>query len=216
MTNLFWRRSLVPRTCAIHQEIKAWGRQQPPLPLLAEKSGWTRDEALRRWHGQSVLRQVEVEYTDEQSTQEEVRFIVVHSSQLAQQHTQTYAVAQEKEAKAMADHVQRIHARRFACLPNAEAALAGHEGQGPGRRGRRPRPWRYHTVRYYIAADTHHTRRSRRGWPAKADPPPMEASYRPMMETEALADPEEDNGWTVLATTVRTEACADAEILQVY
>ncbi len=27
---------------------------------------------------------------------------------------------------------------------------------------------------------------------------------------------EEDNGWTVLATTVRAEACADAEILQAY
>jgi hypothetical protein len=33
---------------------------------------------------------------------------------------------------------------------------------------------------------------------------------------EALTNPEEDHGWTVLATTVPTEACADAEILQAY
>ena len=32
----------------------------------------------------------------------------------------------------------------------------------------------------------------------------------------ALANPEEDNGWAVLATTVPTEACADTEILQAY
>ena len=37
-----------------------------------------------------------------------------------------------------------------------------------------------------------------------------------MVEVEALANPEEDNGWTVLATTVRAEACPDAEILQAY
>ena len=36
------------------------------------------------------------------------------------------------------------------------------------------------------------------------------------VEVTALANPEEDNGWAVLATTVSTEACADAEILQAY
>ena len=93
--------TLVPRTCAIRQELEAWGCQQPPLPLLAEKPGRTRDEAPRRWRGQSVRRQVEVEYSDGRVAQEEVRFIVVHSSQLAQQQTQTYAAAQGKEAEAL-------------------------------------------------------------------------------------------------------------------
>src|SRR2546429_8214070 len=53
--------TLVPRTCAIRQELEAWGCQHPPSPLLAEKPGRTRDEAPRRWRGQSVRRQVEVE-----------------------------------------------------------------------------------------------------------------------------------------------------------
>ena len=44
----------------------------------------------------------------------------------------------------------------------------------------------------------------------------LEAGYRLVVEVEALANPEEDNGWTVLATTVRAEGCADAEILQAY
>jgi hypothetical protein len=40
--------------------------------------------------------------------------------------------------------------------------------------------------------------------------------YRLVVEAEALANPEEDNGWTVLATTVSAEGCADGEILQAY
>jgi transposase len=77
--------TLVPRTCVIRQELEAWGRQQPALPLVMEKPGRTQDEVPRRWHGQSVLRAVEGEYSDGRVAQEEVRFVGVHSSQLAQQ-----------------------------------------------------------------------------------------------------------------------------------
>src|SRR2546427_8937286 len=206
--------TLVPRTCAVRQELEAWGRQQPTLPLLVENPGRTQDEAPRRWHGHSVLRQVAVEYSDGRVAQEALRFVVVHSSQLAQQQTQTSAAAQVKEAEAVADHIKRVQARWFACLPDAEAALAEYEGQG--RRGRRPRPWRYHAVRYRSVADTRRTRRARRGRPAKMDPPPLESGYRLVVEVEALANPEADNGWTVLATTVSAEGCADAELLQAY
>src|SRR5262245_20111904 len=73
---------------------------------------------------QSVLRQVEVEYRDGRVVQEALRLVVVHSSHLAQQPTQTYAAAQEKEAAAVADHVRHVHARWCACLPDAAAASA--------------------------------------------------------------------------------------------
>jgi transposase len=155
--------TLVPRTCAIRPELEAWGRQQPALPLLVEKPGRTQDEAPRHWHGQSVLRHVEVEYRDGRVAQHELRFVVVHSSQLAQQQTHTYASAQEKEAQAVADHRQRVQARWFACVPDAAAAIAEYEGRGQGRRGRRPRPWRYHTVCYRIVAETRRTHRARSG-----------------------------------------------------
>src|SRR5262249_42844967 len=208
--------TLVPRTCAVRQALEAWGQQQPDLPLLVEKPGRTKDEACRQWHGHSVIRPVEVEYSDGRVTQEELRFLVVHSSQLAPQHTQTYASAQEKEAEALTAHVQRVHARWFACEADAEAAIAEYEQQEPGRRGRRPRPWRYHAVRYRVVADTRRTRRGRRGRPAKTDPPPLESGYRLAVEVEALANAEEDNGWTVLVTTVSAEGCGDGEILQAY
>ena len=43
--------------------------------------------------------QVEVEYVDGRIVQEALRFVVVHSSQLAQQQSQAYAAAQAKEAR---------------------------------------------------------------------------------------------------------------------
>jgi transposase len=208
--------TLVPRTCTVRQDLEGWGRQHSMLPLLLEKPGRTKTEAPRRWYGQSVFRQVEVEYSDGRVALEEVRFVVVHSSQLAQQQTQTYARAQEKEASAVAEHVQRVQARWFACEADAEAAIAEYEHRGPGRRGRRPQAWRYHTVHYRVVADTRPTRRARRGRPAKTDPPPTEAGYRLVVEGEALENAEEDNGWTVLATTVSAEVCTDAAILQAY
>jgi len=79
--------TLVPRTCASRQELAAWGQQQPELPLRVEKPGRTQDETPRRWHGQSVLRQVAVEYRDGRVVQEALRFVVVPSSQRAQQPT---------------------------------------------------------------------------------------------------------------------------------
>jgi transposase len=208
--------TLVPRTCTVRPELEAWGQQQSALPLLVEKPGRTKDEEPRRWHGQSVLRQVEVEYSEGRVAQEEVRFVVVHSSQLAQQHAQSYAAAQAKEAAAVADHVQHVQARWFACEADAVAAIAEYEGQEQGRRGRRPRPWRYHTIRYSLVADTRRTRRARRGRPTKLDPPATEAGYRLVVAVEALTNAEEDNGWTVLATTVRAEVCSDTDILQAY
>jgi transposase len=71
-------------------------------------------------------------------------------------------------------------------------------------------------VRYRVVAATRRTRRARRGRPAKTDPLPLESGYRLVVEVEALANPEEDNGWMVLATTVGSEVCGDADILQAY
>src|SRR4029434_4767579 len=72
--------TLVPRTCAVRQALETWGQQQPALPLLLEKPGRTRDEVPRRWHGQSVLRQVEVEYSDGRIPQEALRVVAVPAS----------------------------------------------------------------------------------------------------------------------------------------
>jgi hypothetical protein len=69
--------TLVPRTCAVRQELATWGQQQDGLPLLLEKPGRTRQEAPRRWHGRRVTRPVAVEYADGRLAVEELRFLPV-------------------------------------------------------------------------------------------------------------------------------------------
>jgi hypothetical protein len=103
--------TFVPRTCAVRQALEAWGQQQPALPLLGEQPGRTKAEAPRRWHGPSVLRQVEVEYRDGRVAVEELRFVVGHANQLAPQQAQSSAAGQAKEAAAVADHVAQVQAR---------------------------------------------------------------------------------------------------------
>jgi transposase len=208
--------TLVPRTCAVRQELEAWGQQYGPLPLLLEKPGRTRQEPPRRWHGQRVIRRVAVEYADGRQDMAELRFLVVHSSQLASQAAEAYAAAQTKEAKRVAEHMQRVEARWFACAADAEAAIAEYEGRGQGRRGRKPQPWRYHTLRYRVEALTQRQKRTQRGRPPKTEVPQETVRYRLRIGVEAHVPSADTQGWTVLATTVGAESCTDAELLQAY
>jgi transposase len=208
--------TLVPRTCAVRQEVEAWGQQHGPLPLLLEKPGRTRQESPRRGHGHSGVRQVEVEYADGRLAVEELRFLVVHSSQLAQQAAATYSAAQAKEAERVAEHIKRVEARWFACAADAEAAITDYEGRGQGQRGRKPRLWRYHTLHSQVDAVNSPKKRTRRGRPPKAEAPEVEVRDRLVVHPEALVPPEDAHGWTVLATTGGPEVCPDAEMLQAY
>jgi transposase len=208
--------TLVPRTCAVRQEVEAWGQQQSALPLLLDKPGRTRQEPPRRWHGASVVRPVEVAYADGRLERAELRFLVVHSSQLAHQTAVAYAAAQAKEAARLTEHIQRVEARWFACAADAEAAIAEYEGRGQGRRGRQPRPWRYHVLHYQVEAVSVPQKRLRRGRPPKAEAPQIEVRYRLVVRPEALVPAEDAHGWTVLATTMQPEVGTDTEILQAY
>ena len=80
--------TVVPRTCAVRQTLEACGRQPPALPRLLEQPGRTKTEEPRRWYGHSGLRSVAVEDSAGRVRHEEVRFVVVQSSQLAQQQAQ--------------------------------------------------------------------------------------------------------------------------------
>jgi transposase len=208
--------TLVPRTCGVRQELEAWGQQHAPLPLLMEKPGHTKHDAPRRWWGQSVERVVEVEYSDGRVAQEPVRFLVMRSSQLAQQQAKAYAVAQRKEAAAVADYIHRVAARSYACAADAAAAIALDEGHGQGQRGRHSKRWPSHALHYRVEAFTQRQKRTRRGRPAKAESPQEETRYRLVVEAQALPQAEQEQGWTVLATTVGTAVCTDEQILRTY
>jgi transposase len=208
--------TLVPRPCTVRQEAEAWGQQHGALPLLLEKPGRTRQEPPRRWHGQSIVRRVPVEYADGRLDVAEIRFLVVHSSQLAQQTAVASAAAQAKEAERLAEHVQHVEARWFACAADAEEAIADYAGRGQRRRGRTPHPWRSHALHYRVDAIRVPKKRTGRGRPPKTEVPQVEVRYRLVVHWEALIPTEDAYGWTVLATTLRPEVCTDAEMLQAY
>jgi hypothetical protein len=208
--------TLVPRTCGVRQELETWGQQQDGLPLWLAKPGRTRQEPRRHWHRRSVMRRVPVEYADGRLDEAELRFLVVHSTQLAHQGAVTCAAAQAKEAERVTEHVQHVEARWFACTADAEAAIAEYAGCGQGRRGRKPRPWRYHVVHYQVEAVSVPKKRTQRGRPPKTEEPEVEVRYRLRVAAEAVSPGEDAHGWTVLATTLQPEACTDTELLQAY
>lgn len=208
--------TLVPRTCAIRQEVEAWGQQQVSLPLLLEKTAKRQGEVPRRWYGRSVTREVEVEDERGQIALAPIRFIAVYSTQLAQRHESAYAHAQSREAEALVDHVAHVQRRQFACEADAEEAIAEYEGRSRGRRGRAATPWRYHEVRYRIEAHRQRQKRVRRGRPRKDEVAPEEVVYRLSVATQAVSPPVDTLGWLVLATTIEESTCGDVEIVQAY
>lgn len=208
--------TLVPRTCAIRQEVESWGQQQPSLPLLLEKAGKRRSDAPRRWYGRSVTRQVEVEDGQGQVTLAPMRFVAVYSTQLAQRHAEAHTGQQLQEAKSLATHIAQVQSRQFACQADAEGAIAAYEGRSPGRRGRPATPWRYHEVRYAVESHRQRQKRTQRGRPRKGEEPQEETVYQLKVTTQALAAPVATFGWLVLATTIDESVCSDAEIVRAY
>jgi transposase len=208
--------TLVPRTCAIRQEVERWGQQQASLPLLLEKAGKRRLEAPRRWYGRSVTRQVEVEDGEGHVTLAPMRFVSVYSTQLAQRHAEAHAKQQQKEAKSLASHIAQVESRQFACQADAERAIADYEGRGPGRRGRPATPWRYHAVHYEVASHRQRQKRPQRGRPRKGEEAQEETIYQLKVTPQALAAPVATFGWLVLATTIDESSGSDAEIVRAY
>jgi hypothetical protein len=67
---------------------------------------------------------VAVEYTDGRQDVAELRFLGVHSSQLAHQTAVAYTAAQAQEAERLAEPVQHVEARWLAGAADAEEAIA--------------------------------------------------------------------------------------------
>jgi len=162
------------------------------------------------------MRRVAVGYADGRVALEEVRFVVVHSSQLAHQPAQPSIAAQAKEAEAVTAHVAQVAARPFACAADAAAAITEYEGHRQGRRGRRPQPGRYHARCSTVEPCSRPKKRARRGRPAKTDPTPEETCSRVKGAVKALARAKDEQGWFVLATTVGAQGCTDMPIVQAY
>jgi hypothetical protein len=102
----------------------------------------------------------------------------------------------------------------------SEAGAAGGERRCPieGLGGDAGRPEGVgHSKGEVEHSDGRVTQEAWRSHVARSSGPPSTASdSRLAVEGEVLANSEEDNGWTVLATAVSGEGCTDTEILQAY
>jgi hypothetical protein len=201
---------LVPRPWAVRQALAGWGRQQPAWPLGREKPGRSHQESPRQGRGHRVDRRVAVEYAAGRPVREDVRCVVGHSRALAPQEAKASASAHAKEAAPVAHPITRRAAQSFVWVTAAKAALAASAGRGPGRRGRRPQPWRAPTLRSHVEACTRPQKRARRGRPPKDAGPSDAGRSRLRVDAGPRARAEADNGWTVLATPVATDVCAAA------
>ena len=159
------------------------GGNSSPIPLLVEKPGRTRQEAPRRWHGQSVPRPVDVEYGDGRDIQEELRFLVVRSSQLAQQASSTPPPKPKKPSGSPSISSAWKPAVCLCCrrrgshhgLCRAWAGPAGPQATAVAVScGRLSMRWRQPP-----------TKRTRRGRPPKSEAPQTEACYRLVVDAEA-------------------------------
>jgi hypothetical protein len=210
------RITLAPRPWAVRPELAAWGQPPGPVPLRRAQPGRPRQAAPRRWHGGSVVRRVAVASAAGRLAWAARRVRVVHSSQFAQQTATTDRAAQAQEAERVAEPSQRVEARWFAGAADAEAVITDDAGRGPGRRGRRPRLWRSQALHDRVAAVSSPQQRSRRGRPPKAEVPQVEVRSRLSGSAAAVVPAEDAHGWTVLATTRRSEEGTAVERLQAY
>jgi hypothetical protein len=94
------------------------------LTSVARKAWAEAARAPRRGHGARGVRPVEVEDADGRLAMAALRFLVVHSSQLAAQAAVASSAAQAQEAERAAEPLPRVAARCFACAADAEAARA--------------------------------------------------------------------------------------------
>jgi len=106
--------------------------QQQPLSELRRQPGRRKDDAEEVFWGTSVVDQAEIELPGEDSGPPvrqtmAVRYLIVHSSQLARQQTRTLVRRISEEAEQLSQSLVKLEQRRFACQADAlgEAAALG-------------------------------------------------------------------------------------------
>ena len=181
-----WLRDAGPAHLCVRQALEAWGQQQSPLPLLVEKPGRTKDwkrpdagmgkASCGRWRSNTG-----------KGGRHRRKCALSWCIRVNWRSRKPNPMEQPKRRKP-----KPWPTTCGRCTPGGSPVCLMPKPPSPNmqaggreRRGRRPRPWRYHTVRYRIVAATAATRRARRGRPAKTDLPPTESGYRVVVEVEA-------------------------------
>lgn len=118
-----------------------------------------------------------------------------------------------KERAEIAKQLETLTAQPFACVTDAEAALASF---------RKKHKWKWHTCQWTIESETYHKRRATRGRPKAGTVPEEGIQYRihgtePVLEQAILAEQRSRLGMFVLVTNrLEKESWSDHRLLQTY
>ena len=208
--------TLVPRTCAVRQEVETWGQQHGALPYCSKNlvgPGRSRHD-----DGMDKVSSAACPWSTRLGASTWPRYAFWSSTRANWPTRRRWHMPPPKPRKRSVSPSTSDTLKRggLPVLPTQRRLLPEYEGRGQGRRGRQPRPWRYHVLHYRVEAISVPQKRTRRGRPPKAEAPQVEVRYRLIVAPEALVPSEDVYGWTVLATTMQPEGCTDAEMLQAY
>ncbi len=210
--------SLVPGNN--HQRKEMVGRvlaEKQPLVELRRRPGRRKDDAEEVFQGASVVDQVEIELPGADSGPPvrqpmAVRYLVVHSSQLARQQARTLARRIIEEEEQLGRALARLGKRRFACQEDALGEAAKwNKINSPD----------YHQVSFVTEPTTRRVPRDKQGRPSKGEEPKWVQEWLLQGQLElvpgALQEEEERLGYFVLATNhLDPSQVSDLEVLEWY
>ena len=210
--------TLVPRTCAIRQEVEAWGQQQRSLPLWLEKPGRTpsRPASAVVWAqchtrgGGGICGR-----SGRPSTRALCGGVLESVGPATRPGLSARPKPQEaEEASPSISPRWRPDALPVRPMPKRRSPSMKAHGRG-GVGGARAAGA---TTRCSIRCRRQWQRkkRTRRGRPPKDEPVEEELVYRLQSQAQALAPPVATFGWLVLATTLSEHTCGDAEMVRAY
>ncbi len=201
------RREMVQRVLA----------EEQPLAELRRRPGRRKGDAEEVFHGTSVVDQVEIELPVEDSGPPvrqpmAVRYLVVHSSQLARQQTRTLARRIGEEAAQLGQSLARLGKRRFACQDDA---------LGEGSKWSKINSPDYHQVSFVAQPTTRRVPRDKKGRPGKGEAAKWAEEWllqgQLELVTGAVQEQEERLGYFVLATNhLDPGQVSDLEVLEWY
>jgi len=87
---------------------------------------------------------------------QELRFVVVHSDQLAERQQQSLLRQMDKEHQVLQTPLKRLQAERFACQHDAESAITAFQKQ---------QKWKWHVCEFTTEEETYTLPRAKRGRP---------------------------------------------------
>jgi transposase len=169
--------SLLPATFNRREELVNSVRAMGPMPEIGHTKGRTKAEPDRVYRGKSFDHPYVVGLDspgDNRTREVQLRYLVVESTQLAEQEEAALDRRLERERTKFAEALGEAARRTYACVADAELA-----------RERLTRKLEYHTAHVDVVSETVTLPRGKRGRPPAGEPAPTAEVFR-LVEAKPL------------------------------